>query len=928
MNTPASFRRDVASVRACAGSNNICKRVSNIIDLAISGDKYSADELVSRGNAERALLGQGMQDELDNCNGLDAKYAVNIERFSVDDKGQLTMHYSPQEDADISPYPEGFSTRNDSNGCVMTQIQSVPRALATEHLQQRTKDDSRHAGYQPPHLSFVDMIPTTLIKPNSELGEGDEVLDRQVAAIATCWGMTPEKKNGRKQSNLIGSKAVTRRWYGQKGRVGTRSFKTSLMNAYESPHGEVLLAGRQMFYKKDSRRRISSSLQNYWISVINDSKILSNKYPSTIADWFGKEDGMTDEAIEDMRRAKAAGVARAVEIGKEARNHYDTSILAEFTPIEAVAAMIEDEELTSKHVNKFLNEQRFSLESDVAKEMKGGAVVSNKRIKQLAANRGLDESDFDIGRIRDNSKTRRLYRDIFTLESDVAEEMKGGAVVSNKRIKQLAANRGLDESGIDMSKLRDNAKSKRLNRDIFTLESDVAKEMKGGKAVNDEAIKQLAASRGLDESDFDIGRIRDNSKTRRLNRDIFTLESDVAKEMKGGKEVNEETIKQLAANRGLDESDFDIGRIRDNSKTRRLNRDTFTFESDVAKEMKGGAAVNDDRIKQLAANRGLDESDFDIGRIRDNSKTRRLNRDTFGLESDVAKEMKGGAAVSDDRIKQLAADSGLTESDFDMKKIRDHAKAQRSRRDDMVATTRKGMSEEEYKQQQRASTLASYDKQIEEDIQASDGHGFTLFCPGIRANGRCTFTRTIGRDTYNDMSNQRFRCEHPDGTCFPNPNGGQSRLRAKWTAKPFCQDCRNQEQCHNCKISTISECKKCIAERDTGVKNKGIKHDVGCPKRGLRKKKKDDTSKQSQVRPTGKTPTINLNIKKPAPPKSSKKKGSKTSTSSPDTSQEKKKKKNSSTTSSSNSSQKKTKKRKPTSTSSSAPVKKLKGGRR
>ena len=633
MNTPPSFQRAVTSVRDSASSNKISRHVSNIIDLANSGNVLSAEDLVSRGNQEREKLGKKIQDKLDKCKDLEAEYAVNIERFSADDKGQLTMHYSPQEDADISPYR--YSTRNDNNGCVRTQTQSVPRAMATEHMRQLKNDDSLHAGYQPPHLSFVDMIPTTLVKPNSKLGEGDEVLDRQVASIADCLGMTPEqvyvinwsisalghviyaKENGRQQSNLIGSKAVTRRWYGQTGPVGTRSFQTSLMNAYESPHGEVLLAGRQLSYNEDTRRHISSSLQNYWISVINDSEILSNEYPSTIADWFGLKDGMTDELLEDMRLAKAAGVARAVEIGKEARNHYDTSILAEFTAIQAVKIMKREfPPEQSGHVNKFLNEQRFSLESDIAKEMKGGAVVG------------------------------------------------------------------------------------------------------------------------------------------------------------------------------------------------------------------------------------------------------------------------------DERIKQLAADRGLTESDFDMKKIRDHAKAQRSRRDNMVDKVRKGKSDEEFSKQNKANVLAGYDKKIEEDIRASGGHGFTLRCPGggIRAKGSCPFTRTIGRDTYNDMTRKRFRCEHSDGSCFPSKKeGGRPSAVVGWTEEPLFRP-------------------DLLDDSDA-----------------------DDTSKQSQVRPTGKTSTINLDIKKPAPSKSSKKKGSKTSTSSTDTSQEKKKKKNSSTTSSSNAPQKKTKKRKPTSTSSSAPAKKLKG---
>ena len=639
MNTPPSFQRAVTSVRDSASSNKISRHVSNIINLANSGNVLPAKELVSRGNQERGKLGKKIQDMLGKCKDLEAEYAVNIERFSIDDKGQLTMHYAPQEDADISPYPEGFSTRNDNNGCVRTQTQSVPRAMATEHMRQLKNDDSLHANFQPPHLSFVDMIFTTLIKPNSKLGEGDEVLDRQVASIAACLGMTPEqvyvinwsisalghviyaKENGRQQSNLIGSHAVTRRWYGQTGPVGTRSFQTSLMNAYESPHGEVLLTGRQLFYNEETRRHISSSLQNYWISVINNSEILSNEYPSTIADWFGKKDGMTDELLEDMRLAKAAVLDRMKSMGEEARNHYDTSILAEFTPIEAVDIM--RDELSRKHVNKFLNEQRFSLESDIAKKMKGGAVVGDERIKQLAANRGLTESDFDIDRVRDS------------------------------------------------------------------------------------------------------------------------------------------------------------------------------------------------------------------------------------------------------------------------------AEAQRSNRDNIATNVRKGMSDEEYKQQQRAGRLASHDTKVEEDIRASKGHGFTLFCPGIRANGSCTFTRTIGRDTYNDMSRQRFRCEHPDGTCFPNPKGGQSLLKSKWRKeKLFRPD---------------------LAPRP----------DLA----GDSDDKDDSSSKQSQVRPTGKTSTINLGIKKPAPSKTSKKKGSKTSTSPPDTSQEKKKKKknNSSTTSSSNAPQKKTKKRKPTSTSSSTPAKKLKG---
>jgi len=633
---PSWIRKAVASVRECADSNEVCADIAKLIDLSISADKYTAQQLVDHGNTIRNRLGTGYNNKLVGYKDLE-DYFINMPVLSTDNEGQGLMHYATTEDNGTNE--DMFSCRNDNNGCVMTTVWSVPRALATEELRHHSGNDESRARLQPPQVSIIDHYPTSLQKPNSELDQGDEVLDTQLALISNRLGITPEqallinwslmnvgnviyvKEHNRPQPTLLTSKAVAEYNFGLKGGIGKRTFQTNLMNVFESPHGEVLLSGRQICYKTNTQHIISSNLKRFWGLVINDQKILSDAFQSNIAEWYGKKDHMTPEAIEDRRRAQAAGRARADEIGKEARNHYDTSILAEFTPIEAVAAMIDDKKLSSKHVNKFLNEQRFGLESKISKEMMGGAVVSDKRIKQLAANRGLTESDFDIDRIRDN------------------------------------------------------------------------------------------------------------------------------------------------------------------------------------------------------------------------------------------------------------------------------AKSQRSNKDDMAATVRKGKSDEEFSKQQKANAQSGHNKKMEEDIQASDGHGFTLFCPGIRANGSCTFTRTIGRDTYNDMSRQRFACEHPDGTCFPNPNGGRSLVKTGWTAKPFCQDCRNQEQCQNCKgkISTISECKKCIAERDTGVKNKGIRHDVGCPKRGRdsRKKKKDDTSTSQEKK--------------------------------------KKKKKNSSSNSSSNAPQKKTKKRKPTSTSSSAPAKKLKG---
>ena len=298
MNTPSDFQESVMSVYNDESTTGVLPIVRDIIGFSLTGHVNSAEELVSLGNAKRAKLGSALDI------GLGGHKAINIQRFSLDSNGQLIMHYAPSEDNGKYPYPnDTYSVRNDNNGCVRTHIRSVPRYLASEALRKTSGDENASANLDPPRLCFVDMMATTLDKPDPKLGEGDEVLDNQVTKMAEKLGITPDqyyvinwsisclqavvfaKNNNMPQPVLIASLPVLERWFGRVGAVGTRSFRTGLIHASEAPHGEVLVSGRQLAYKVKTRESISSALVDFWSSIID----LPDGFVSNISSYYGRK---------------------------------------------------------------------------------------------------------------------------------------------------------------------------------------------------------------------------------------------------------------------------------------------------------------------------------------------------------------------------------------------------------------------------------------------------------------------------------------------------------------------------------------------------------------------------------------------------------------------------------------------------------------
>ena len=190
MNTPQEFQKIVISVmNHDKSTTGVLPIVAKIIQACFS-DK-SAKDLVQYGNELREDLGTTIIDALSETLGPGFENKVNIERFSLELAAQVIMHYATTNDNGCNP-SDNFSQRNDSNGCVRTHIRSVGRYLASEYRRRRG-DLNAHADYQPPRMALVDMIATTLRKPNPDLGEGDEVLDKQVEMIAQYLNIEPDQ---------------------------------------------------------------------------------------------------------------------------------------------------------------------------------------------------------------------------------------------------------------------------------------------------------------------------------------------------------------------------------------------------------------------------------------------------------------------------------------------------------------------------------------------------------------------------------------------------------------------------------------------------------------------------------------------------------------------------------------------------------------
>ena len=102
------------------------------------------------------------------------------------------------------------------------------------------------------------------------------------------------------------------------------------------PNSPVLLLGQQLYYKSETRARISQSLVNFWGPIID----LPADFVSEIAEHYGREESMTSEDIEDLRAAKLEGSRRGGKTSGDKRSdaafYYAVAIEAEFTPEEAL----------------------------------------------------------------------------------------------------------------------------------------------------------------------------------------------------------------------------------------------------------------------------------------------------------------------------------------------------------------------------------------------------------------------------------------------------------------------------------------------------------------------------------------------------------------------------------------------------------------
>ena len=197
-------------------------------------------------------------------------------------------------------------------------MRSVGRYLASEYLKKTQGNEDASADYNPPKMALVDIFANTARKPDEKLGEGDEVLAVQVDDIADALKIHPEqyfvinwavsslsaviyaKHNEKPQPMLCACHPAQKRYFGMTEKLGTRSFSTGLVHMSESVHGQVLLKGQQLFYKPETRALVSQSLVNFWGPFIG----FPADFVSEIAEHYGTKEGMTAEALADLRLAK------------------------------------------------------------------------------------------------------------------------------------------------------------------------------------------------------------------------------------------------------------------------------------------------------------------------------------------------------------------------------------------------------------------------------------------------------------------------------------------------------------------------------------------------------------------------------------------------------------------------------------------------